>query len=123
MSDLELYDACGRSYRLRCLLGFQPTLAPELGYGRAVHHVLRHVAEHVRDTGQLPTKSELDRIFDHEFYLPVANKAAHRELKANGRKLVNRYVDGMPRNSRSCGRSSGRSSCAHPMRWWQDAPT
>lgn len=92
LSDLELYDACGRSYRLRSLLGFQPTLAPELGYGRAVHHVLREVAEHVRDTHSLPTKADLDRIFDREFYLPVANKAAHRELKANGRKLVDRYV-------------------------------
>jgi DNA helicase-2/ATP-dependent DNA helicase PcrA len=92
LSDLEMYDACGRSYRLRSLLGFQPTLAPELGYGRAVHHVLREVAEHVREKRRLPTKADLDRIFDREFYLPAANKAAHRELKANGRKLVDRYV-------------------------------
>ena len=49
LSDLVLYDGCGLSYRLRTAVGFQPTLAPELGYGRAVHHMLRQVAEHVRE--------------------------------------------------------------------------
>ena len=43
-------------------------------------------------SGASPTNAELDRIFDAEFYLPAANKAAHRELKANGRRLVDRYV-------------------------------
>ena len=92
LSELLQYGACGASYRLRTLMGFQPTLAPELGYGRAVHHVLRTVAEEVRRRRRLPTVPEVDRLFDDEFFLPAATKAAHRELKANARALVDAYL-------------------------------
>ncbi len=54
LSDLQLYASCGMSFRLRTLLGFQPVLARELGYGRAVHHIMRAVAEHVQRTGNPP---------------------------------------------------------------------
>ena len=40
-------ETAALQYRLRTLLGFQPPLVPELGYGKAVHHVLAQVAEHV----------------------------------------------------------------------------
>lgn len=46
-SELAQYRSCGMQYRLRTLIGFQPPLVPELGYGKAVHHVLRQVSEHV----------------------------------------------------------------------------
>jgi DNA helicase-2/ATP-dependent DNA helicase PcrA len=92
LSDLILYGGCGLSYKLRTAVGFQPTLAPELGYGRAVHHMLRQVAEHVRAYKEPPTDEELDQLFDDEFFLPAANKAAHRELKKSARALVDRYL-------------------------------
>ena len=91
-SELSAYDACGLSYRLRSLLGFQPTLAPELGYGNAVHHVLRTVAERTRDTGEVPGQMELDEILDDQFFLPAANKAAHREMKEAARRIVHSYA-------------------------------
>ena len=34
-SELADFKACGLSYR-RSLIGFQPSLAPELGYGKAM---------------------------------------------------------------------------------------
>ena len=51
-SELAAFLDCAMAYRLRNLVGFQPRLAPELGYGKAVHHVLRTVAEHTRATGR-----------------------------------------------------------------------
>jgi DNA helicase-2/ATP-dependent DNA helicase PcrA len=92
-SDLAAYLECGFSYRFRRLLGFQPPIASELGYGKAVHHVLRHLAEYVRRTGKTPTAKQLDRIFDDEFYLPAANRAGYRQMKAVARKLVDRYIE------------------------------
>jgi ATP-dependent DNA helicase UvrD/PcrA len=80
------------AYRLRTLIGFQPPLVPELGFGKAVHHVLREVAEYVQRHHEKPTPKELDRLFDDGFYLPAANRAGHREMKANARKLVDRYL-------------------------------
>lgn len=92
-SELASFRSCGKAYRFRTLLGFQPPLVPELGYGKAVHHVLRQVAEHVTRHGAVPTQKQLDRLFDDGFYLPAASKAGHKQMKAQARKLVDRYVD------------------------------
>lgn len=92
-SELSQFLGCGMEYRLRGLLGFQPRLAPELGYGKAVHHMLRAVADHTREQGAVPSTAELDRMLDDRFFLPTANKVAHREMKEAARRLIGQYVD------------------------------
>jgi ATP-dependent DNA helicase UvrD/PcrA len=91
-SELASFGECGLAYRMRTLLGFEPPLAPELGYGKAVHHIMREVAEHTTRHGRPPTPRQLDRLFDDSFYLPAANKVAHRQLKDAARRLVDRYI-------------------------------
>jgi len=91
-SEMAAFLDCSHAYRLRTLLGFQPRLAPELGYGNAVHHVLRSVADVTRTSGSVPTKAELDDILDSTFFLPTANKPAHRQLKEAARRLISEYV-------------------------------
>ncbi|HUY09174.1 MAG TPA: ATP-dependent DNA helicase [Candidatus Dormibacteraeota bacterium] len=91
-SDLAQLLDCGMAYRLRTLIGFQPRLAPELGYGRAVHHVLQTVAEITRATGRVPNEGELDDLLDANFFLPTANKVAHRQLKQAAGRLVKNYA-------------------------------
>lgn len=91
-SELAGFLECGMAYRLRNLVGFQPRLAPELGYGKAVHHVLRSIAETTRSTGAIPTATEIDGILDASFFLPTANKVAHRQLKDAARRLITTYT-------------------------------
>jgi DNA helicase II / ATP-dependent DNA helicase PcrA len=91
-SELASFRSCGFAYRLRSMLGFQPFLAAELGYGKAVHHIMRAVAEHTRRYGRPPTAPELETMFDSGFFLPAASKPAHRQLKEAARRLVDRYV-------------------------------
>jgi DNA helicase-2/ATP-dependent DNA helicase PcrA len=91
-SELAAYRACGFAYRLRNLLGFQPFLAPELGYGKAVHHVMRAIAEHTLREGQPPDLQEVWRILDEGFFLPAASKPAHRLLKEAAQRLVRAYL-------------------------------
>jgi DNA helicase-2/ATP-dependent DNA helicase PcrA len=91
-SELASFLECAHAYRLRTLIGFQPRLAPELGYGKAVHHVLRAVAEQTRESGAVPTPSEIHDIVDDSFFLPTANKPAHRQLKEAARRLVDEYA-------------------------------
>jgi DNA helicase-2/ATP-dependent DNA helicase PcrA len=91
-SDLDAFLDCAMAYRLRNRLGFQPRLAPELGYGKAVHHVLRTIADETKERGRVPTKAQLDTLLDRSFFLPAANKAAHRNLKEAARRLVDSYV-------------------------------
>ncbi len=91
-SELASYMECGWAYRLRQRLGFMPRLVAAIGYGKAVHHVMRVIAENTVKTGVPPDAKELQRIIDLEFFLPTANKVAHRELKNEAERLVNKYV-------------------------------
>lgn len=91
-SELAQFIDCGLAFRLRTLVGFQPRIAPELGYGKAVHHVMRVVAEATKANGRVPGSTEIDAILDQSFFLPTANKAAHRQLKEAARRLVATYA-------------------------------
>ena len=91
-SELAAFIECGLAFRLRNLIGFQPRLAPELGYGKAVHHVMRAVAEATKASGHLPTPREIDALLDTSFFLPAATKPAHRQLKDAARRLVATYM-------------------------------
>jgi DNA helicase-2/ATP-dependent DNA helicase PcrA len=73
-------------------LGFQPQLATELGYGKAIHHVLRRLADTTRASGTLPSLTDVDQIFGEAFYLPFANKPAFDQLLGRARALVDRYL-------------------------------
>ena len=92
-SELADFLRCPYAFRLRHGLGFQPQIAQELGYGKAVHHALRRVAEHYQESGAIPSAQELEVMFDEEFFLPFASKPAHRQLKASARRLVDRYIE------------------------------
>lgn len=91
-SELASFLDCALAYRLRALLGFQPRLAQELGYGKAVHHLLRTVADRTKATGSVPSATEIEGILDAGFFLPTANKPAHRQLKDAARRLIVEYV-------------------------------
>lgn len=91
-SELAMYLDCAYAFRLRNQIGFQPRLAPELGYGKSVHHVLRRVAEHTQENGKVPTPRQIDGLLDDNFFLPTANKPAHRQLKDAARNLINEYT-------------------------------
>ena len=91
-SELAAYRACGFAYRLRNMLGFQPFLAPELGYGKAVHHVLRAIAEYTLRHGQPPDVQQAWRMLDEGFFLPAASKPAHQQLKEAARQLLSSYL-------------------------------
>ena len=91
-SELASFIECGMAFRLRNRIGFQPRLAPELGYGKAVHHVMRTVAELTKATGRVPTPAQIDALLDSSFFLPTASKPAHRQLKDAARRLITTYT-------------------------------
>ena len=92
-SELADFLACPYAFRLRHRIGFQPRIAPELGYGKLVHHTLRRVAEHYQEHRRVPSSNDLDVMFDTDFFLPFASKPAHLQLKARARRLINRYIE------------------------------
>jgi len=91
-SDLALYEGCPLRYRLSGSLGFQPQLVTELGYGKAIHHILRRVADLTRAKRAVPTTAEVEAMFKDEFYLPFANRAAFDQLYDKAWRLVGKYM-------------------------------
>lgn len=91
-SELAQYGACPLQYRLRSRLCFEPRAVKELGYGHAVHHVLRRIAEHTQATGTLPGFSEILALFHREFYLPLADKPAWDSMQHRAEALVATYL-------------------------------
>jgi DNA helicase-2/ATP-dependent DNA helicase PcrA len=91
-SELALYERCPLRFRLSNSLGFQPQLATELGYGKAIHHLLRRLADITRQHKKLPTTAQVEKLFSDEFYLPFANRAAFEQLINRARDLVGQYL-------------------------------
>ena len=92
-SELAAYLTCPQSYLLRNRLGFQSPIQGELGYGNAMHHMMRLIAEHTQATGALPSPRQINDLLTDGFYLPFANKPAHKQMRENARKLVFKYVN------------------------------
>ena len=91
-SDLALYEECGLRYRMKQRLGFPGEVATELGYGRAIHHILRRIAEHARTTGLPPTDDQIESMLKQEFYLPYSNRPTFEQMLKSARRLIDRYV-------------------------------
>lgn len=92
-SDLAGYEECGYRYRLSGSFDFQQQLAIEMGYGKAMHHILRTVAERVRQTGKVPSRREGEKIVEDEFYLPFADHPTFERMKKSACKVLGRYLD------------------------------
>jgi DNA helicase II / ATP-dependent DNA helicase PcrA len=91
-SEIAHFEDCPLRYRLGSSLGFQPQLVRELGYGRAIHHILRHVAELAKKSRSVPSLAEVEALFDSQFYLPFANQAGFDQLRKSAHKMVARYL-------------------------------
>ncbi len=92
-SELAAYLNCGYSYWLRNRIGFPPELVQEIGYGKAVHHLMRAIAEETQRKNRPLTAIDVDRILATDFFLPFAGKAIAEKFKENARGLVFKYMD------------------------------
>ena len=91
-SDIARVAECGHAWRLGATFGFQAELSPELGYGKAVHHVLRQVAERARAEGAVPSREALSKLLDAEMYVPFASAAAFQTMRSAAARVVAGYV-------------------------------
>jgi DNA helicase-2/ATP-dependent DNA helicase PcrA len=91
-SELDSYFTCGKLFLFRSVLGFASRLAPELGYGKAVHNMMRRAAVMTCAQGEPLDASFASEIVFNDFYLPSANKAAHRTMQIAAERLLRNYL-------------------------------
>jgi DNA helicase-2/ATP-dependent DNA helicase PcrA len=93
LTELIRYEDCGYRFRLQRSIGFESQLVAELGFGRAIHHVLRRVAEEARELKRIPDLQRVNEILDAELYFPFANRSSEPLMKQKARNLVTRYLN------------------------------
>ena len=91
-SELADYLNCGLSFRLRNRIGFPPEIVEEIGYGKAVHHLMRAIAEETARKGRALRPADVDRIMATDFFLPFAGRAVSDRFRESARKLVFGYL-------------------------------
>jgi len=91
-SELAAYLNCGYSFWLRNRIGFPPELVQEIGYGKAVHHLLRAIAEETKRKNMALNPMDVDRILATDFFLPFAGKAVATKFRDAAKSLVSNYL-------------------------------
>ena len=89
--DVILYRRCPYRFRLGRLWGFQPGIDQAIGYGKALHHVLRVTADRAKN-GEKVTVGMLLDLLNREFFLPFAGKHVAEQLRAAAEKALTRYL-------------------------------
>jgi len=93
LTELIRYEECGYRFRLQRSLGFETQLVSQLGFGRAIHHVLRRIADEARVQRRIPDLARIEQILECEIYFPFANKSIEPAMKQKVRALVTRYLN------------------------------
>ncbi|MHA1364071.1 MAG: PD-(D/E)XK nuclease family protein [Candidatus Freyarchaeota archaeon] len=85
-SELRYYDRCPYDYKLRFIYGFNPKIAIALGYGKSIHNILNII--HNKSKEKPPTKKEILKIIDENFYLRFAPEKFMERFKKQPKKLL-----------------------------------
>ncbi len=91
-SDVASHDECGYRYRLASVFGFKPPIAQELGYGKAVHHVMRALADFTQVKGRPPNEAEVKEIVQREMFVPYAPRPSFEAMLQRAEKVALSYV-------------------------------
>ena len=94
-SEIIWYYRCPYMYRLRRDWRFQPGLKEEIGFGNAMHSVLRNAVKLVKEEGIKP-ESAIKESSDRYFYLPFAGNSTHYRLKKKSEDILDNFIRKYP---------------------------
>ena len=90
-TDLIKYNQCHYMYLLRNVFGYQPGINEAIGYGNALHFVLKKAADFVKQ-GYSQDSAIIEAI-DEYFHLPFADKKAFNNLSKAAKKLLIDFIN------------------------------
>lgn len=89
--ELIRYSRCPHQYRLSEIWGYQPGLNEYLGYGKALHHCLRHAGEIMKSEGCGPMSAVITAI-EREFFMPFMPERRFLDIKKAAKEALLRFV-------------------------------
>jgi DNA helicase-2/ATP-dependent DNA helicase PcrA len=90
-SELYTFNECPRRYYYRSICGFRPSLAPELGFGKLLHHLVAELARRAIDGNSVNVR-DVKEILAAASYLPFAGHIARDRLFRAALRRVEGYV-------------------------------
>lgn len=90
-SEIIWYRRCPYSYLLRKVWGFQPGLARELGYGKALHHIMRLIGNEAKQ-GKPVDAIDVEGTINEHFYLPYAPRGMAKTMKDAATDKITRFI-------------------------------
>jgi len=92
-SELAYYLNCGYDYKIRFIYGFNPELVPALGFGKQIHNIINILHKQFEKTKKIPSKSQIHKIIEDNFYLRHASSSITERLKIGAIKSVSKYIE------------------------------
>jgi DNA helicase-2/ATP-dependent DNA helicase PcrA len=89
--QLLTFSECPYKYYLGHVCGFKPPIAPALGFGKILHHVLAELARRSRN-GVPPNLAAMDTLLNKAFYLPFAGPIEQEKLFSAAQRRLKYYV-------------------------------
>ena len=94
-SEIIWYLRCPYMYRMRKDWGFQPGLKEEIGFGNAMHSVLRNAVALMKEE-VIPVETVIKESSDRYFHLPFAGDRKHNTLKKKSEDILDKFVREFP---------------------------
>lgn len=91
-SLLENYFDCPYRFKLTVFYGFNEPLSERIGYGNALHAVIRNINQAAID-GVPITQKFIDKTFEDVFYLPYAIEIQRERMLKSAKESVRKYVE------------------------------
>lgn len=90
-SEIIWYHRCPYMYRLRKVWGFQPGLREEIGFGNAMHSVLRNAVKLIKSES-IGQRSAIKESNDRYFNLPFVNRKKLEFYKEKSLEILDSFV-------------------------------
>lgn len=91
-SELAYYLNCGYDYKMRFIYGFNPGIAPQLGFGKQIHNIINLLHKEYEETKRIPSESNVKELIEYHFYLRYASEYVKQSLKISALKSLAKYV-------------------------------
>nr|WP_279310257.1 PD-(D/E)XK nuclease family protein [Ruminococcus bicirculans (ex Wegman et al. 2014)] len=91
-SLLEDYFECPYRFKLSMFYGFVQPIPEQMGYGSALHEVIRNINLRAIE-GKPITDKFVQKLFDEVFYLPYASQKQKDRMTESAKRAIQKYID------------------------------
>jgi DNA helicase II / ATP-dependent DNA helicase PcrA len=98
-TDLNYFWRCPFEYQLRALMGFNPGVGEQYGYGQQIHNILTEIHMKALE-GNYPSVEELSNLVNKRFHLRYTKDKPFEILRDSAEASLRRFIERYPDHGR-----------------------